>query len=107
MIRSPTPNESAQGIVAVLEGMHAALGSPLFYVSCIDGSRYALLAGPFLSHQEASDRVRQVADLHDTLDPRAAFYAYGVARVTSMAHAPGKLNERLGIVLNPELTSSI
>lgn len=55
--------------------------SPGFYVSAIDGSRKALVAGPFESHEEALDAVDATRSEWCELDGRAWFYAWGTARV--------------------------
>lgn len=50
-----------------------------YYVSVINGSRKALLAGPYASHDAALAKVRVVSDKAAAADPRGAFYAYGTA----------------------------
>ncbi len=52
-----------------------------YYVSVIDGERYAFLLGPYATHAEALDQVDRGTRLAYDADPRAPWYAYGTARV--------------------------
>lgn len=70
-----------------------------YYVSVIDGKRHDLLAGPFLSHQEALDMVEPARALTTQLKPEAHFYGFGTCRTPEGVDRPGKLNERLGVSL--------
>jgi hypothetical protein len=68
-----------------------------FYVSCIDGPQFALLAGPFQTHEEALswvDRANDEAQKYG--DPKAWFYAYGTCKMAH-GHKKGLLNFHLGI----------
>lgn len=52
-----------------------------YYVSATEGRRYALLLGPYATHQEAIDTV-DLARLECTArDPRAVWWAYGTSRL--------------------------
>lgn len=52
---------------------------PHFYTSVADGNRAALLTGPFPTYELARDDLFRAKVLAIGSDPRAAFYAYGVA----------------------------
>lgn len=52
-----------------------------FYVSCIDGTRKALIAGPYDRHIDAMLAKAPAVELAEKGDPRADFYAFGTARV--------------------------
>ena len=65
-----------------------------YYVSCIDGPGYYLMAGPYATHTAAvaaKDTARRIA--YD-LDGRAWFMAWGVCRTLDNTNKPGILNER-------------
>lgn len=68
-----------------------------YYTSAIDGSRYALLAGPFETHPEACDWVDRARDEACRVDPRAWFYAFGTTAMKPTYRKPGILNDRLGL----------
>lgn len=69
-----------------------------YYVSVVDGGRYALLAGPFSTHREALDLVPVVREAAYQVDPRSAFYAFGTCRLERRLDLPaGVLNGRLGL----------
>lgn len=68
-----------------------------YYVSTIDGSRYALLAGPFATHSEACKWVDRVRDEACRVDPRAWFYAFGTTAMRPEYRKPGILNDRLDL----------
>lgn len=68
-----------------------------FYVSVIDGARYAFLAGPFATHEEALAKVDAARKRADEVDPRAWFYAYGTAQAPEGYDRPGILNADLGL----------
>lgn len=59
-----------------------------YYVSVIDGSRYALLAGPYASHKEALGAVRAANDAACKLDARAHWYAFGTCRLLPAESPP-------------------
>lgn len=69
---------------------------PCFYVSVVDGPKFALLAGPFRSHQEALDLVRKASDEAEKHDPRAVFYAFGTVKMMN-GYRDGILNQYLGV----------
>lgn len=50
-----------------------------YFVSVVDGRRKALLAGPYLTHDEALLQVAKVSRLAEEADPRSAWYAFGTA----------------------------
>ena len=66
-----------------------------YYVSTIDGSRFALLAGPFDNHAEACGWIDRARDEACRLDPRAWFYAFGTTAMTPEYRKPGILNDLL------------
>lgn len=68
-----------------------------YYVSTIDGSRYALLAGPFETHVEACGWVDRARDEACRVDPRAWFCAFGTTAMKPEYRKPGILNDRLNV----------
>jgi hypothetical protein len=69
-----------------------------YYVTMLDGTRVALLAGPFVNdHAGALARVEECSRLAIHLNPIYHFNAFGTARYASDFTAPGKLNTHLGI----------
>ena len=69
-----------------------------YYVTVVDGSRVGRLLGPFVNdHAGALARVDEARKLAETLEPRAAFYAFGTARYPENEKRPGVLNGRLGL----------
>ena len=72
-----------------------------YYVSTVDGSRFALLAGPFVAHAEACKWVDRARDEACRVDPRAWFYSFGTTAMRPEYSKPGKLNERLGLKIRP------
>lgn len=73
-----------------------------FYVTVVsDGltRRVGRLAGPFGSFLEADRWVRAARLAARDVDPRAAWYAFGVSKFRAPVggHRPGVLNGRLGI----------
>lgn len=72
-----------------------------YYCTVIDGSNYALLAGPYESHQEAIDNLPTVKRVALKTDARAAFYAFGTARLEldeTRIRPAGVLNEKAGLL---------
>ena len=64
-----------------------------YYVSVVDGKRFALLLGPFPNdHRGALTRIGLVRQKAAEVDPRAAFYGFGTCRVSEDYTKPGKLN---------------
>lgn len=68
-----------------------------YYVSTIDGSRFALLAGPFDNHPEACGWVDRARDEACRVDPRAWFYAFGTTAMKPEYRKPGILNDLLDL----------
>ena len=68
-----------------------------YYVSTIDGSRFALVAGPFDTHPEACGWVNRARDEACRVDPRAWFYSFGTASTGPEYRKPGILNDRLNL----------
>lgn len=66
-----------------------------YYVSVIEGKRYALLYGPFTRHQDALDAVERVRAKAYELDRYSHWYAFGTARAPDDYNKPGKLNDYL------------
>ena len=71
-----------------------------YYVSVVDGARYALLLGPFVNdHAAALSRVEAVKKFAQSIDPRAIFYAFGTCRLPGDDTVPiraGKFNAEFG-----------
>ena len=67
-----------------------------FYVSCIDGPRTAILAGPYQTHPEALEAVPQVRRVAEKVDPRACWYAFGTCKAPN-GWREGTLNRGLGL----------
>ncbi|KKM99239.1 hypothetical protein LCGC14_1149780 [marine sediment metagenome] len=63
-----------------------------FYVSVVDGNRYALLAGPFKTHKESLDMVDKVKDKGQELDRKGVFYAFGTVKMEN-GYREGSLNK--------------
>jgi hypothetical protein len=71
-----------------------------YYVSVVDGDRYALLLGPFSEHATALDAAPQVAEWAQERDGRAHFYAFGTCRRPDDDSVPiryGSLNTAFGL----------
>lgn len=51
-----------------------------YYVSCEDGGRRALVAGPYIDHVTALAEVDLVKAEAERVDSRAIWYAWGTAR---------------------------
>jgi len=67
-----------------------------YYVSVMEGPKYALLAGPYATHDEALANKQDVMNKAVELDPKAWFYAFGTASIVSEKPLPqGKLNSYL------------
>jgi hypothetical protein len=68
-----------------------------YYVSMVRGGRYALLAGPFLTHAEALEMVKPARDEAERLDPRSHFDAFGTCSLPcSRENKMGRLNVYIG-----------
>lgn len=76
-----------------------------YFVSAIDGTRRALVAGPYQTHGEALGDVEAARAVAYELDGRSHFYAWGTARTCE--ERPGILNPHLaehkarGVVVIP------
>lgn len=67
-----------------------------FYVSVVDGKRFAVVAGPFRTHPEALSMVDSAIEAGHKVDPKSHFYAWGTVKMKN-GHREGKLNTQLGI----------
>mgnify|MGYP001612835717 CR=1 FL=1 len=73
-----------------------------YYVSVRDGERLGLLVGPFLQHGDALRILPAArAAAHDA-DAFSSFYSFGTVRLADSFATPGKLNDRLGLVLDSD-----
>ena len=69
-----------------------------YYVSVVDGKRKAFLAGPFRDdHKAALDMIPAARKAAEEADPKAVFYAFGIARTDHDYDRPGVLNSHLGL----------
>ncbi len=59
-----------------------------YYVSVVDGPRFAVLAGPYPAHQTALDLVERVREVAIDADPRAHFYSFGTVRMPKPSPLP-------------------
>jgi len=68
-----------------------------YYVSMIRDSKYALMAGPFATHDEALSFVDPVKKEASRLDPRCDFDAFGTCSLLQRAdNKMGWLNVYVG-----------
>ena len=70
--------------------------NPCYYVSIIDGERWALILGPFRTHQEALDMVDKARDVGCEIDRKSHFYGWGTCKVAD-GRAVGVLNKYFDI----------
>jgi hypothetical protein len=69
-----------------------------FYCSMLWGKRLWLLAGPFLTTQEARHHLKAARNRAYDADPWTHFYSFGVVSVQRMStRRVGLLNWRLGL----------
>lgn len=68
-----------------------------YYVSVVNGPRFALALGPFPAHQEALDKVDAVRAMAMDRDGFAAFWSYGTVRMRDEYKEPGRWNTALGL----------
>lgn len=69
-----------------------------YYVSIVRDRRVGLLAGPFVNdHAAALAMVERAKELAVTVDPWAAFDAFGTVKVSPTFGKPGSLNAKLGL----------
>ena len=78
-----------QGGIVVHDSDCNPLGTN-YCVSTIDGSRFALLAGPYAAHEEALEQVDRVRREACELGPKAWFYSFGTA--STKDNKPGILD---------------
>ena len=69
-----------------------------FYVSIVDGPRFALMAGPFRTHQEALNLVDKANDIGREIDPASHFYGWGTVKMAN-GYRTGRLNKELGLTI--------
>ena len=82
---------------------------PCFYVSIVDGTKHALLLGPFrteaacreyayIEENDGGNRAKHLALIHraNELDPKAAFYGFGMAKVET-GHRTGVMNKHFEV----------
>ena len=86
--------ELTQTDSAVLRGNWT--DNPCFYVSIVDGSRFAVVAGPFRTHPEALSMVDPAIKAGRDADPKSHFYAWGTVKMKN-GRKEGKLNKQLGV----------
>lgn len=71
-----------------------------YYVSMVDGSQFALLAGPYTSHGVALDMVRAAEGIARLANPmQCAFAGFGTCRLENSAGL-GTLH-KLGLMSEP------
>jgi hypothetical protein len=68
-----------------------------FYVTVFNGRQRGWLLGPYPTHGEALANIDRGAREAPEVDPRAAFYFYGTARVVADILPVGRLNARIGL----------
>jgi len=70
-----------------------------YYVSILhsDGKRFMLALGPFPTHREALERVRDVKRFAERY-PESHWYAYGTVRTESYSKL-GSLNRVIGVLV--------
>lgn len=66
-----------------------------YYVSCVDGPRQALLAGPYKTHAEALSAIEPVRNVAYEFDPKSWFYGFGTMAMKTEYTKPGILNAHL------------
>jgi hypothetical protein len=74
---------------------------PCYYVSVRDGAKFALVAGPFRTHEAALAAVKLVTHVGCDADPWGQFYAWGTCRAEN-GYAEGSLNRKLHL-RHPEI----
>jgi hypothetical protein len=73
-----------------------------YYVSIIEGRKYALLSGPYPDHTTALALVDKAREIVLPMDPRAHFYAFGTSRMKDPNYNRAGVLQRLGWSLNLE-----
>jgi hypothetical protein len=75
-----------------------------YYVSIIRGRTYALMAGPFATHDEALAMVGPVRREASRIDPFTDFDAFGTcSKPCDAKNKLGRLNDRVGAKPRPSL----
>lgn len=69
---------------------------PCFYVSIRDAGKFALVAGPFQTHESALAAVKAARKIGCEVDPWAWFYGWGTCK-TEHGYTSGRLNEKLAV----------
>ena len=64
-----------------------------YYVSCVDGPSFWLMAGPYCTHADALADVNKARDIATEIDGRAWFKGWGTVNMKSECTKAGKLNE--------------
>lgn len=62
-----------------------------YYVSVVDGDRYALVSGPYPTHTAACDHVEAARAIGDQLDPRSVFCGWGTCSMEPNSGRTGLL----------------
>lgn len=63
-----------------------------YYVSVVDGNKFALLAGPFRTHEAALKMVDKVTEKAQEIDRKSIFYGFGTVKMGN-GHREGSLNK--------------
>ena len=71
--------------------------NPCYYVSIKDAGKFAVVVGPFQTHQEALNMVEPAITAGHEADPKSWFYAWGTCKMEN-GHRDGGLNKKLGIL---------
>jgi hypothetical protein len=85
------------------------MDEPCFYVSVVDGTKFAFILGPFRTEQECREyayleeadggnRAKHLAMINKAheLDPKSAFYAFGMSKAPH-GHRQGVMNSHMGL----------
>lgn len=76
-----------------------------YYVSVVDGSKYALMLGPFETHEEALAMVKQCRDKAEEIEPRSYWWQWGTCREDddgTNEYRLGKMNNLFEIMTTKE-----
>ena len=68
-----------------------------YYVSCVDGPDWWIMAGPYPSHAAAVADKRRVQDIAFDADPRAWWKSWGTVHMANDYTKPGRMNQ-LGLL---------
>lgn len=72
-----------------------------YYVSCVKGTQFRLLLGPFTYHATALARVQEVNNFACERDHQAHWYAFGTLSLEPGDVRPGVLNQELHYTREP------